>query len=89
MCACPGDCEGAPECLDDEGGPLGIVLNMAEVDAKLGEVQAKLDDLAVNSATPADYECGFCHRGQCARCSDPRCTCCNGNPKDLHKLPGG
>jgi len=22
MCSCPGDCEGAPECLDDEGGPL-------------------------------------------------------------------
>lgn len=22
MCGCPGDCEGGPECLDDEGGPL-------------------------------------------------------------------
>ena len=22
MCSCPGDCEGGPECLDDEGGPL-------------------------------------------------------------------
>jgi hypothetical protein len=21
-CACPGDCEGGPECLDDEGGSL-------------------------------------------------------------------
>jgi hypothetical protein len=25
MCCCPGDCEGAPECLDDEGGPLPAV----------------------------------------------------------------
>lgn len=24
MCACPGDCEGGPECLDDEGGPLPV-----------------------------------------------------------------
>lgn len=22
MCSCPGDCEGGPECLDGEGGPL-------------------------------------------------------------------
>lgn len=22
MCACTGDCEGGPECLDDEGAPL-------------------------------------------------------------------
>jgi hypothetical protein len=22
MCVCPGDCEGGPECLDDEGGPV-------------------------------------------------------------------
>ena len=24
-CGCPGDCEGGPECLDDEGGPLYLV----------------------------------------------------------------
>lgn len=24
MCSCPGDCEGGPECLDDEGGPLPV-----------------------------------------------------------------
>jgi hypothetical protein len=24
MCVCPGDCEGGPECLDDEGGPLDL-----------------------------------------------------------------
>jgi hypothetical protein len=23
-CSCPGDCEGSPECLDDEGGPLEV-----------------------------------------------------------------
>jgi hypothetical protein len=24
MCSCPGDCEGSPECLDGEGGPLPV-----------------------------------------------------------------
>jgi hypothetical protein len=25
MCACSGDCEGGPECLDEEGAPLPAV----------------------------------------------------------------
>ena len=29
-----------------------------------------------------DWVCGFCDRGQCARCSDEDCTCCNGNPEE-------
>jgi hypothetical protein len=28
-----------------------------------------------------EYVCGFCDRGQCGRCSDTDCTCCNGNPE--------
>lgn len=87
MCVCRGGyegsgCEGAPECLDGEGAPLAIVLDTVEVDAELAEVTAKLDDLAARNATAADYECGFCQRGQCGRCSDPRCTCCSGNPEE-------
>jgi aconitase B len=30
-------------------------------------------------ASPGDYECYHCRRGQCARCNDPACTCCYGN----------
>jgi hypothetical protein len=29
---------------------------------------------------PVDWVCGRCERGQCGRCADPDCTCCNGNP---------
>ncbi len=89
MCGCPGDCEGGPECLDGEGAPLAIVIDMTEVDAKLHDVTAKLAELDSRTVTAADYECGFCQRGQCGRCSDPRCTCCSGNPEDLPRLPGG
>lgn len=35
MCASPGDCEGGPECLDDEGGPL-VAPAEAGVDAGRG-----------------------------------------------------
>lgn len=27
------------------------------------------------------WVCGFCGRGQCARCSDDDCACCAGNPE--------
>ena len=37
--------------------------------------------LPLRTLGAADYECGFCERGQCARCTDRRCTCCNGNPE--------
>jgi hypothetical protein len=39
-------------------------------------------DLGAPGSGEHDYECGFCGRGQCARCSDKRCTCCAGNPDD-------
>lgn len=38
------------------------------------------DIAAPDDDTGLDWECGFCSRGQCARCSDPVCSCCNGNP---------
>ena len=28
------------------------------------------------------YVCPFCDLGQCARCHDIRCTCCQGAPDD-------
>jgi hypothetical protein len=35
--------------------------------------------IEVQAASPGDYECYHCQRGQCARCNDPDCTCCYGN----------
>jgi hypothetical protein len=66
-----------------------IVLTTAQAEAKLAEAQAKLDDLDTLVATPAededlkDWVCARCERGQCGRCADPDCTCCNGNPGEL------
>jgi hypothetical protein len=36
--------------------------------------------ILTDNGDPEDWACGFCDRGQCARCSDEDCTCCNGNP---------
>jgi hypothetical protein len=67
-----------------------IVLDTAEFDATLATVTAKLDRLdAIGNAraweddeAASDWICGRCERGQCARCRDETCTCCNGNPED-------
>lgn len=37
MCSCPGAREGAPECLDDEGGPLDFAA-LAELAGRIGYV---------------------------------------------------
>jgi hypothetical protein len=65
-----------------------IVLTSAQAEAKLAEAQATADDLDTLVATQAededldDWVCARCDRGQCGRCADPDCTCCNGNPEE-------
>jgi hypothetical protein len=69
-----------------------LVLTTAHAEAKLADAQAMLDDLDTVVATSADdqdagdWVCGFCDRGQCARCKDEDCTCCSGNPEELWQL---
>lgn len=47
-CACPGDCEGGPECLDDEGGPLAS--GPEDPDERRPVVSAPTGDLATDWA---------------------------------------
>jgi hypothetical protein len=37
MCGCPGDCEGGPECLDDEGAPLPVLDRTRLVALRIGD----------------------------------------------------
>jgi hypothetical protein len=62
--------------LYDEGGilPAGLLT--------VANTTSAPERLLPLPSTAAQYECGFCGRGQCARCSDKRCTCCGGNPDD-------
>lgn len=74
-CRCSDGCEGGPECLDDEGGPLPA--------AEIARAEA-----AAEEANLDDWECGPCQRGQHSRCRSPECGCCAADP-DLPRLPGG
>jgi hypothetical protein len=47
-CSCPGDCEGGPECLDDEGGPPAPGLE--DPDGRPPIVSAPTGDLATDWA---------------------------------------
>jgi len=36
------------------------------------------DLAAADPEADEGFMCGNCQRGRCARCNDPRCTCCYG-----------
>jgi hypothetical protein len=52
---------------------------MADATAAL---DALADSTVLDDEDDGDWVCGFCDRGQCGRCSNPACTCCNGNPEE-------
>jgi hypothetical protein len=50
---------------------------LADATARLTVAQA--ENTAAQAFEDAVHECTFCERGECARCTDRRCTCCYGN----------
>jgi hypothetical protein len=45
-----------------------------------GEYAEVMVALPAGDPEPGAWVCARCERGQCGRCADPDCTCCNGNP---------